>query len=47
LLHRPCVATVIAGATRLEQVRANVAAAGWKLSADDMRDIDAAIPPRP
>ena len=41
LLARPAVASVIAGATRPEQVEANVrAAAAWCVTADDMRDID-------
>ena len=41
LLARPAVASVIAGATRPEQVEANVrAAAAWRLSAEDMRVID-------
>ena len=34
------VASVIAGATTPEQVRANVAAAGWELSPEDRREID-------
>ncbi|MEI9850269.1 MAG: aldo/keto reductase [Sphingomonas sp.] len=41
LLARPAVASVIAGATRVEQVRANAAAAGWALSAEDLAGIDA------
>ena len=40
LLHRPAVASVIAGATAPEQVAANVAAAGWALSREDMDEID-------
>jgi aryl-alcohol dehydrogenase-like predicted oxidoreductase len=40
LLHRPAVAGVIAGATSPEQVEANVRAAGWKLSREEMDDID-------
>ena len=39
LAHDP-VASVIAGATRPEQVKANVEAARWKLSADDLVDLD-------
>ncbi len=35
------VASVIAGATRADQVRANVHAAGWRLSGDDLAEIDA------
>lgn len=39
LSHRP-VASVIAGATRPEQVRENVAAAGWRLNAADLAEVD-------
>jgi aryl-alcohol dehydrogenase-like predicted oxidoreductase len=41
LLSRPYVACVIAGATRPEQVEANVAAAAWRPSAAIARQIDA------
>jgi aryl-alcohol dehydrogenase-like predicted oxidoreductase len=40
LLHRPAVASVIAGATTPEQVEANVRAAGWVPSREDMDEID-------
>ena len=40
LTRRPQVASVIAGATRPEQVEANVRAAGWVLTEEDMREID-------
>jgi aryl-alcohol dehydrogenase-like predicted oxidoreductase len=40
LLHRPGVASVIAGATAPEQVEANVGAAQWVLSREDMDEID-------
>jgi aryl-alcohol dehydrogenase-like predicted oxidoreductase len=40
LLARPAVASVIAGATKPEQVRANADAAGWKLSDADLATID-------
>jgi len=40
LLHRPGVASVIAGATTPEQVAQNVDAAGWALSREDMDEID-------
>jgi aryl-alcohol dehydrogenase-like predicted oxidoreductase len=41
LLARPAVASVIAGATRPEQVEANVqAAAAWRPTADQMQEID-------
>jgi aryl-alcohol dehydrogenase-like predicted oxidoreductase len=40
LLERPTVASVIAGATRPEQLEQNVAAAGWALAPDEMAEID-------
>jgi aryl-alcohol dehydrogenase-like predicted oxidoreductase len=40
LLGRPVVASVIAGATQPEQVRANVAAAEWEPSAEDIAALD-------
>jgi aryl-alcohol dehydrogenase-like predicted oxidoreductase len=43
LMHAP-VASVIAGATRPEQVHANVAAADWVLGAEDMAAVDAIAP---
>ncbi|HWS47534.1 MAG TPA: aldo/keto reductase, partial [Acidimicrobiia bacterium] len=43
LLARPAVASVIAGATRPEQVAANAAAAAWSLSSSDLAEIDAVI----
>jgi aryl-alcohol dehydrogenase-like predicted oxidoreductase len=44
LLARPFVSSVIAGATKPEQVVANVAAIGWKLSAEDMAAVDRISP---
>ncbi len=41
LLARPIVSSVIAGATKPEQILANVKAADWALSAEDMAEIDA------
>jgi aryl-alcohol dehydrogenase-like predicted oxidoreductase len=41
LLSQPIVATVIASASTPEQVRANVAAAEWRLSAEGMEDVAA------
>jgi aryl-alcohol dehydrogenase-like predicted oxidoreductase len=41
------VASVIAGATTPAQVRANVAAVGWRLGADDLAAIDAIAPVAP
>ena len=43
LLSRPEVSTIIAGATRPEQVDDNAKAAEWKLSASDLQEIDAAL----
>ena len=44
LLTHPAVASVIAGATRPEQVESNVAAAGWTLSAEEMAAVDRIVP---
>lgn len=41
LAAQPAVASVIAGASSPEQIDLNVAAAGWELSADDLKQIDA------
>ena len=43
LAARPTVASVIAGATRPEQVRANVAAGAWTPSAEDLAALDATL----
>jgi aryl-alcohol dehydrogenase-like predicted oxidoreductase len=40
LLCRPAVASVIAGATKPEQIEQNVRAASWALTLDDMQEID-------
>jgi aryl-alcohol dehydrogenase-like predicted oxidoreductase len=40
LLSRPQVSSVIAGATRPEQVEQNVAAADWALSPEELAEID-------
>ncbi len=40
LLANPSVSCVIAGATKVEQVVANSKAAGWRLTEDDMDEID-------
>ena len=42
LAHRP-VASVIAGASSAEQVRANVAAADWSLGDDDLKQVEKAL----
>jgi aryl-alcohol dehydrogenase-like predicted oxidoreductase len=40
LASRPQVSSVIAGATRVEQIEQNVAAIGWTLSAEELAEID-------
>ena len=40
LLAKPVVSSVIAGATKPEQVEQNVAAVGWKLTPEDLAEID-------
>jgi aryl-alcohol dehydrogenase-like predicted oxidoreductase len=46
LATQPCVASVIAGATRPEQIQANAAAMGWRLSKAELARVDAiAAPP--
>jgi aryl-alcohol dehydrogenase-like predicted oxidoreductase len=40
LLSRPTVASVIAGATKVEQVNANAAAADWKLTEADLAEVE-------
>jgi aryl-alcohol dehydrogenase-like predicted oxidoreductase len=40
LAARPTVASIIAGATRPEQIEANVKAADWALTPEDMAEID-------
>ena len=40
LLTRPTVASVIAGATSAAQVRSNVAAAGWRMTAADLGAVE-------
>ncbi len=48
LAAQPGVASVIAGATSVEQVRANVAAGSWRPSVEDLAALDAIVPsPRP
>ncbi len=43
LAAQPCVASVIAGATTPEQVQANATATNWKLSAEELTQVDALI----
>ena len=47
LASQPCVASVIAGATTPEQVRANSTAADWKLSAEELAMINTLAPLAP
>jgi aryl-alcohol dehydrogenase-like predicted oxidoreductase len=44
LLAHPVVASVIAGATKPEQVAANASAARWHLTADDLAELDSLVP---
>ena len=44
LLTRPTVVSVIAGATKPEQVRGNAAAAGWRLSSEELAELDGILP---
>jgi aryl-alcohol dehydrogenase-like predicted oxidoreductase len=44
LASQPCVGSVIAGATTPEQVRANAAAASWKLTPAELAEVDALAP---
>jgi aryl-alcohol dehydrogenase-like predicted oxidoreductase len=43
LAARPAVASVIAGATSAEQVRANAAAGAWQLGADDVAGLESVL----
>lgn len=40
LLAKPCLSTVIAGARKIEQVSANVAAGEWKLTAEEVTAVE-------
>ena len=40
LAARPQVSSVIAGATRVEQIEQNAKAIGWKLTAEELAEID-------
>jgi aryl-alcohol dehydrogenase-like predicted oxidoreductase len=44
LASQPCVTSVIAGATKPEQVRSNAAAASWRLSAAEMAEVNKLVP---
>jgi aryl-alcohol dehydrogenase-like predicted oxidoreductase len=45
LAAQPCVSSVIAGATRPEQVEQNVRAAEWALTPEELRQVDALTTP--
>jgi aryl-alcohol dehydrogenase-like predicted oxidoreductase len=45
LAAQPLVSSIIAGATRPEQVTANAAAVGWKLTAEELAEVDAITKP--
>jgi 1-deoxyxylulose-5-phosphate synthase len=47
LAAQPSVASVIAGATKPEQVRQNAQAASWKPSAEDLAELDVIFPQTP
>jgi aryl-alcohol dehydrogenase-like predicted oxidoreductase len=40
LLARPAVVSVIAGATKSAQVQSNADAAGWRLTGDELAEVD-------
>jgi aryl-alcohol dehydrogenase-like predicted oxidoreductase len=41
LLSKPYISTIIAGATKNEQVTANVTAADWRLTAEEVAEVEA------
>ncbi|NUP75709.1 MAG: aldo/keto reductase, partial [Sinomonas sp.] len=47
LAAQPSVASVIAGATRPEQIRENAEAASWQPSAEDLAELDDIFPQTP
>ena len=47
LLAHPEVSSVIAGATRVEQLVQNAAASDWELTADEMAELDKILPNSP
>lgn len=47
LAARPVVSSVIAGATRPEQVKANASAATWKLTPEDLAEVDRILANQP
>ena len=47
LLQRPTVSSVVIGARNEEQLRQNLGAVGWKLSAEQVQKLDAASAVQP
>jgi aryl-alcohol dehydrogenase-like predicted oxidoreductase len=47
LASRPSVASVIAGATKPEQIRQNAESAGWRPTGDDLAELDSIFPTVP
>lgn len=45
LLANPTVCSVIAGASKPDQVLQNVASAEWSLTPDDLKEVDSIVPP--
>ena len=43
LIARPAVSSVIAGATKVDQVRANAAAGAWTLTADEVAEVNSLL----
>ena len=43
LLANPLISSVIAGATRIDQVKSNVAAGGWTLSPEEVAEVNALL----
>lgn len=43
LLAKPWISSVIAGARKTDQVSANVAAADWKLTSEEVAEVDTII----
>ncbi len=43
LAAKPAVTSIIAGATKVEQVKANVAAGSWTLTPDEVAEVDAIV----
>jgi aryl-alcohol dehydrogenase-like predicted oxidoreductase len=44
LIEKPVIPSVIAGATKVDQVRANASAGEWHLSVEETAEVDALAP---